>query len=394
MAGRSKTVAQSRQYAVSDVASAKEIARRLMGEYDLSEAVSFGLPEVDDRYHIWRVPLLGTDSGGALGEVVIDAYTSLVIEDKSTARAVIVARLLHREPTPRSRKRKETYRPSQLRNTVAHGDAEDVLASAPSDAVDLIFTSPPYYNARVEYSDYVSYADYLLKLRKIIQAAHRVLGEGRFFVMNTAPVLVRRTSRSEASRRIAVPFDLHGIFIEEGYEFIDDIIWVKPEGAGWATGRGRRFAADRNPMQYKAVPVTEYLLVYRKKTDKLIDWHIRNMASEVVADSKIEDGYERTNIWKIHPANHPAHPAVFPIDLAKKVITYYSFKNDVVLDPFAGTGTVGKAAVELGRRFFLIEKDRKYLDMIRTDVTAWLGKHADQVLWQNCPPADTRGQLF
>jgi DNA modification methylase len=80
--------------------------------------------------------------------------------------------------------------------------------------------------------------------------------------------LIRRANRNEASKRIAVPFDMHRIFCEEGFDFIDDIHWVKPEGAGWATGRGRRFAADRQPLQYKAVPVTEYVLVYRKHTDK------------------------------------------------------------------------------------------------------------------------------
>ena len=70
---------------------------------------------------------------------------------------------------------------------------------------------------------------------------------GKVFCNEYFPVLLRRASRSESSRRIAVPFDMHRIFIEEGYDFIDDIIWLKPEGAGWATGRGRRFAADRNP---------------------------------------------------------------------------------------------------------------------------------------------------
>jgi DNA modification methylase len=108
--------------------------------------------------------------------------------------------------------------------------------------------------------------------------------------MNISPVLIRRSSRSEASKRIAVPFDFHRLFIEEGFEFIDDIHWVKPEGAGWATGRGRRFAADRNPLQYKPVPVTEYILVYRKKTEKLIDWHIRKHPNQkLVEESKIEE---------------------------------------------------------------------------------------------------------
>src|SRR6185369_16715771 len=130
----------------------------------------------------------------------------------------------------------------------------------------------------------------------------------------------------ESSKRIAVPFDLHRIFIEEGYDFIDDIVWVKPEGAGWATGRGRRFAADRNPLQYKAVPVTEYVMVYRRRTDKLIDWHIRNHHDpKLVERSRIHDGYEKTNIWRIHPVTNSGHPAAFPKELAEKVIRYYSF---------------------------------------------------------------------
>lgn len=224
-------------------------------------------------------------------------------------------------------------------------------------------------------------------MRQIIRRASRVLNEGRFFVMNTAPVLLRRASRNESSKRLAVPFDLHRIFTEEGFDFIDDIIWVKPEGAGWATGRGRRFAADRNPLQYKAVPVTEYVLVYRKKTDLLIDWHIRNHPDkELVEASKIGDDYERTNIWKIHPAFHSKHPAVFPRELAEKVIRYYSFKGDVVLDLFAGTGTVGAVAAQLGRRFVLFENNPDYIELLRKSVPQWLGEAANEVLWLHCPP--------
>ena len=88
------------------------------------------------------------------------------------------------------------------------------------------------------------------------------------------------------------------------------------------------------PLQYKAVPVTEYVLVYRKHTDLLIDWFIRNHPDRnTVEASKISDGYEKTNIWKINPSTSSKHPAAFPIALAEKVIRYYSFKGDVVLDP-------------------------------------------------------------
>jgi DNA modification methylase len=393
MARKQTTIASQRLYLVRDVADAKAISLALLKEYELDKAVTFGLPEVDDRYHVWRVPLVNPATEAAVGEIVIDAKTSLVLENKSTKREVLEARLLHRATSGKGKKTKaakQGFVPSALRNTVIFGDSTTALLEIPAGAVDLVFTSPPYYNARVEYSDYVSYQEYLLTIRKVIQGCHHALGEGRFFVINTAPVLVRRASRSEASKRIAVPFDIHAILIEEGFEFIDDIIWAKPEGAGWATGRGRRFAADRNPMQYKAVPVTEYVLVYRKKTEKLIDWFIRNLPVETIARSKIPDGYEKTNIWKIHPATNSKHPAVFPVSLASKVVEYYSFENDVVLDPFAGTGTVGAAAVKNNRRFLLVEKDKTYLDVIQKSVPQWLGKEAQQVMWVNCvAPAAT-----
>jgi DNA modification methylase len=213
--------------------------------------------------------------------------------------------------------------------------------------------------------------------------------------MNVSPVLVRRSNRNEASQRIAVPFDMHRLFIEEGYDFIDDIIWEKPEGAGWATGRGRRFAADRNPLQYKPVPVTEYVLVYRKHTDKLIDWNIRaHPQPELVEASRIGDDYEATNIWRIKPAHDKRHPAIFPVELAEKVISYYSFKGDVVLDPFAGIGTVGKAAAKLERRFVLIEQDPAYVDIIRAEAKLWLGENAKYVLTLNCPPIEVADMLF
>ena len=224
-------------------------------------------------------------------------------------------------------------------------------------------------------------------MRQVIRRCHRVLAEGRFFVINVAPVLLRRASRSESSHRIAVPFDIHRIFIEEGYDFVDDIIWLKPEGAGWATGRGRRFAADRNPLQYKAVPVTEYVLVYRKRTDLLIDWYIRNHPDKtIVEESKIPDGYERTNVWKINPSTSSKHPAAFPKELAEKVVRYYSFKADVVLDPFAGSGTVGDAASELGRRFVLFDNNLEYIKIIQQDIITWKNVNLHNVMWLNCDP--------
>jgi DNA modification methylase len=170
---------------------------------------------------------------------------------------------------------------------------------------------------------------------------------------------------------------------------------VKPEGAGWATGRGRRFAADRNPLQYKAVPVTEYVMVYRKRSAQLIDWHIRNHHDPgAVTRSRIDDGYERTNIWKLMPAHSKLHPAIFPEALAERVIRYYSFEGDAILDPYAGIGTVGKVAVQLKRRFVLSEMNPEYVDHIRTGASEWLGRAAEDVYCASCAPISVTDRLW
>lgn len=374
-------------YRVKTAKEAKSISSDYLKDLELDKVISFGLPEIDDRFNIWRIPLKSKDNT-AIGEVVIDAITTLIDSSKTTPKELLENRLLGRSDTSLKKKSKGSVpKISMLRNTIGMGDSEELLKELPAESVDLIFTSPPYYNAKPEYTEYLSYEEYLLKMKKIIHECGRVLNEGRFFVLNISPVLIRRASRSEASKRIAVPFDFHRLFIEEGFEFVDDIIWVKPEGAGWATGRGRRFAADRNPLQYKPVPVTEYVLVYRKKTDKLIDWWIRKHPDqEAVKDSKIEDGYEVTNIWKITPAHCKEHPAIFPSELAEKVITYYSFKNDVVLDPFGGTGTTAKAALKLGRRFATFEMEKKYIDLIKkTFLKADVGEESLNINWINIP---------
>lgn len=391
---RQNKVSIKATYRVKSVKDAKFISMSYLKQIELEKAIVFGLPEIDDRFNIWRVPLKSKDGADTVGQVVIDAVTTLIDDSKTTPKDLLENRLLGRTDASLRRRHSKSVAPklSMLRNTIGLGDSEDLLKELPAECVDLIFTSPPYYNAKPEYTEYLSYEEYLLKMRKIIHECGRVLNEGRFFIINISPVLIRRASRSEASRRIAVPFDFHRLFMEEGFEFVDDIIWVKPEGAGWATGRGRRFAADRNPLQYKPVPVTEYVLVYRKKTEKLIDWLIRKHPDrQAVADSKIADGYEVTNIWKITPAHCKEHPAVFPAELAEKVIMYYSFKNDVVLDPFGGIGTTAKAAAKLGRRFVTFEKETKYTDIIKKQFSVCDGTlYGLNINWINItPPAGT-----
>jgi DNA modification methylase len=342
-----------------------------------SDFLNLGLPEYDDRLGAWRVPLNTKNSKLTLvGEIKIDAALNYIIEH--TNIELIQERITkykkHITKIDSVSKKPRLFYPTPIPNKVILGDCIKILEDFPPDTAQLVFTSPPYYNAKPEYSEYVDYPEYLDFLRRAFARCHAILSEGRFFVVNISPILIKRLSRNQSSKRIALPFDLHRILDSIGFDFIDDIIWVKPEGAGWNLGRGRRFRADRQPLQYKPVTVTEYVLVYRKKTDRLIDWNIRNHYNrQLVRDSKIIGDYDVTNVWKIHPSSNKSHPATFPEELVRKVIRYYSFKGDLVLDPFAGSGTVGKVAYEMKRRFLLCDNESKYFKYMKESLGKIIG---------------------
>ena len=107
-------------------------------------------------------------------------------------------------------------------------------------------------------------------------------------------------------------------------------------------------------------------MVYRKNTEKLLDWNIKQYDWNTILESKVADGYESTNVWKIDPCFDKVHSAVFPVELCKRVIQYYSYKGDLVFDPFGGSGTMGKTAKKLGRHFLLTEKDQSYFEYMQS----------------------------
>ena len=266
---------------------------------------------------------------------------------QSRGKKAVIARVAH---------------PAYMENTVVQGDTLDVLKRVADESIHLTFTSPPYYNAR-DYAIYESYAAYLQFLKKVFAQVHRVTKEGRFLVLNTSPIIIPRASRAHASKRYPIPFDIHPLLMNMGWEFIDDIVWVKPESC--VKNRNAGFLQHRKPLAYKPNVVTEMLMVYRKQTSKLIDWNIRQYSDDTVERSRVLGEYESTNVWRIDPAFDRVHSAVFPLQLCERVIRYYSFTGDLVFDPFAGSGTMGRAAARLGRRFFLTEKEPAYVNRIR-----------------------------
>jgi DNA modification methylase len=252
--------------------------------------------------------------------------------------------------------------PEALHNLVVHADVLDLMKHIDDDSIHLTFTSPPYYNAR-DYSIYESYEDYLKFLATTFKEVHRITKEGRFLIVNTSPIIVPRVSRQHSSKRYPIPFDLHAILVNDGWEYIDDIIWLKPEAS--VKNRVGGFMQHRKPLGYKPNTVTEMLMVYRKKTDKLLDWNIRSYDEETVRKSKVLGDYESTNVWKIDPAYSRNHTAIFPLALCDKVIAYYSYVGDLVFDPFAGSGTLGVSAMNNNRKFLLAEKSGDYFEYMK-----------------------------
>ncbi len=241
------------------------------------------------------------------------------------------------------------------------GDSEKTLLTLPENSVQLAFTSPPYYNARI-YSDYHSYNDYLEKMKKIFVQCHRVIEDGRFLIVNVSPVITKRPGREFESIRYPIHFDFHKILEEAGFYFIDEIIWIKPEPC--VKNRIGGYQQTRKALSYKPNCVTESILVYRKKCSFLLDRNINEYASY---DKFLNENIDTTNCWYITPKSDKEHPAVFPEELCRRILKYYSFEGDTVLDPFAGSGTLGKVAHKMKRIPIMCEMDEKYTKLITGD---------------------------
>ena len=247
---------------------------------------------------------------------------------------------------------KKYFKPILLR-----GDNLETLKKIEKNSVQLIFTSPPYYNAKI-YSNYHSYQDYLNDMKKTFEICNEILEDGRFFIVNVSPVISKRPGREFESIRYPIHFDFHKILIESGFYFVDEIQWIKPESS--VKNRNGGYQQTKMPLSYKPNCINESIMVYRKNCNFLLDKNIamydKNFANDEIFDS--------SNCWYIAPVSNKNHPAVFPKELCRKILKYYSFRGDIVLDPFAGSGTFGEVAIEMERVPILCEKNNFYCDLI------------------------------
>lgn len=226
--------------------------------------------------------------------------------------------------------------------------------------IQLTVTSPPFFNAR-DYVIYTDYEEYLQTLKTVFSLVYEITEEGRMCCVNLSNILVKRKNRNSESSRIPLAFHFVPLMEEIGWKFIEDIIWIKPEGA--VKNRNGGFFQHRQPVAYKPNVINEYIFVFQKPSSFLIDKIVRNYDAITSLNSKVDDNYERTNVWRINPETKSEHPAPYPELLVDRLIKYYSFCGDLVLDPFIGSGTTAISAFRLNRKSIGFEIHKEYISM-------------------------------
>jgi DNA modification methylase len=252
-------------------------------------------------------------------------------------------------------------------NVVYNIDCFDGLDNLIKDEkqVELTVTSPPYFNVK-DYVEYENYKKYLDFLESVFEKTLHVTKPGRMCIVNISNILITRANRNSESKRIPLSFHFVSLMEKIGWEFLEDIVWLKPEGA--AKNRNGGFYQHRQPVAYKPNVVNEYVFVFKKPSGALIDKIVRSYGSLDAENSKVVGEYERSNVWKINPKTNSKHPAPYPIELTDKLIQYYSFVGDTVIDPFFGSGTTGLSCKKLNRKCIGFEIHSEYIDMFRKSI--------------------------
>ena len=229
--------------------------------------------------------------------------------------------------------------------------------------IELTVTSPPYFNVKdyVKYENYKKYLDFLEELFILI---YNLTKPGRMCCVNISNILIARKNRNSESKRIPLAFHFVILMEKIKWQFLEDIIWEKPEGA--AKNRNGGFFQHRQPVAYKPNIVNEYILVFKKPSSNLIDKVVRSYSVLDSINSRINDKYERSNIWKINPETKSDHPAPYPLELVNNLIKYYSFVGDTVFDPFMGSGTTAVSSFKLNRKCIGFEIHSNYIDLVKS----------------------------
>lgn len=239
---------------------------------------------------------------------------------------------------------------------IIHSDCLPLLQQLPDNSVHNMVTSPPYYNAR-EYSQWQNLFNYLNEMYNVIVATHRVLCEGGVFFYNIGDIfdnekIVVQSKMGE--KRIPLGAYIILLFEKAGFTLLDNIIWYKGEP------QSNRHKNDGNFTPYYQRPTNcyEHIFIF-KKTGKL---RLNSDRSANILDSNIQKFSPVIKIGK-GGINKYGHSAPFPPILPEISILCFTDPNDVVLDPFSGSGMTPIVAVENDRIGIGLELNETYTDL-------------------------------
>jgi len=248
----------------------------------------------------------------------------------------------------------------RLRYVLYHGDCKEALKRLDSNSVHLVVSSPPYFVMRGEL-DYESYIDYLDEMKSVLNQLYRVLAPGRIIAINMTDYILD-------GERYDLCWQWHKMMREVGFRYRDTIIWEK-EGELATIGAGKmasNFVKHKLPMYYNPNRNHEVILIFSKGSVRIPRYNDKVTEMSRVDVRKVRDYLG--SVWRIPPRQDKQHPAVYPLELPYRLIQFYSYAGEIVLDPFAGTGTTGKAAKMLNRSAILCEINSKYINRIKSEI--------------------------
>ena len=221
------------------------------------------------------------------------------------------------------------------------------MAELPDNSIHLMVTSPPY-NVGKDYDEDFTLEEYLQFLKRVWKEVFRVLAPGGRACINIANL----------GRKPYIP--LHSFIIKDmlelGFLMRGEIIWNKASSSSPSTAWGSWLSAANPTLR----DIHEYILVFSKAI-----FGRKNKQPKINTVSKEEFLEFTKSVWTFSaaPAKKVGHPAPFPVELPYRLIQLYTFKDDVVLDPFMGSGQTAIAAVKTERRYIGYEIDQQYLKL-------------------------------